>query len=149
MYISLQNRSSHSRLAGVYKLVNASANVESADPHQLIQLLFEALNETLLKAMGAMQRGEVQAKGEALIKAVRLIDEGLKAGLIQHTGDPQADDLAAKLANIYDYASMRLTLANLRNDVRLIEEVRRVMAPVSSAWSQIQSVVMPVVTTEA
>lgn len=149
MYISLQNRSSHSRLAGVYKLVNASSNVESADPHQLIQLLFEALNETLLKAMGAMQRADIKTKGEALSKAVRLIDEGLKAGLVHQTGNPQADALAAKLADIYDYASMRLTLANLRNDVALIEEVREVMAPVSSAWSQIKSVVMPVATKEA
>ena len=52
MYIPLQNRSQSGRLAGVYKLVSATSSVESADPHQLIQLLFESLQETLLKAMG-------------------------------------------------------------------------------------------------
>jgi flagellar protein FliS len=148
MYISLQNRSQHGRMAGVYKLVNASASVETADPHQLIQLLFESLNATLLKAMGALQRGDMQTKADALGLATRLIDEGLKASLVHNSGDPQADALSAKLALVYNYTSMRLTLANLRNDVSLVEEVRNVMAPVATAWLQIKSAVAAQATSE-
>jgi len=147
MYIPLQNRSQHGRMAGVYKLVNASSSVENADPHQLIQLLFESLNDTLLKAMGALQRGDMQVKADALGLATRLIDEGLKASLVHNSGDTQADALSAKLALVYNYTSMRLTLANLRNDVTLVEEVRRVMAPVASAWLQIKASVKPLAET--
>lgn len=143
MYIPLQNRSQSGRLAGVYKLVSASSSVESADPHQLIQLLFESLQETLLKAMGALQRGDMATKAQALGLATRLIDEGLKASLEHRSGDAQADALSAKLALVYDYASMRLTLANLRNDTGLVEEVRRILAPVSSAWGEISSMAKP------
>jgi flagellar protein FliS len=134
-------------MAGVYKLVNASSSVENADPHQLIQLLFESLNDTLLKAMGALQRGDMQVKADALGLATRLIDEGLKASLVHNSGDTQADALSAKLALVYNYTSMRLTLANLRNDVTLVEEVRRVMAPVASAWLQIKASVKPLAET--
>lgn len=143
MYIPLQNRTQIGRMAGAYKLVNATSKVETADPHQLIQLLFEALNETLLKAMGALQRGDLQTKADALSLATRLIDEGLKASLVHNSGDPAADALSAKLTLVYNYTSMRLTLANLRNDTTLIEEVRKVMAPVAHAWGEIKSRVAP------
>jgi flagellar protein FliS len=63
--------------------------------------------------------------------------------LVHDSGDPQADALSAKLALVYNYTSMRLTLANLRNDVSLVEEVRNVMAPVSTAWLQIKSAIKP------
>lgn len=141
MYLSVQNRSVHGRMAGAYQTVNASSSVSSADPHQLIQLLFDALHDTLLKAVGAMQRGDIAAKGESLSKAVRLIDEGLKAGLVYGSGNAQADALAKQLGELYGYASIQLTLANLRNDVQLIQQVQQALMPVATAWSQIRPVV--------
>jgi flagellar protein FliS len=53
--------------------------VDGASPHQLIQLLFDALEKALNAAKGAMQRGDIGEKGTQIGKAVRILEEGLKA----------------------------------------------------------------------
>ncbi len=46
-------------------------------------------------------------------------------------------ELAGNLHALYTYCVQRLTVANIRNDVAIIEEVQRVMEPISSGWKQI------------
>jgi flagellar secretion chaperone FliS len=71
----------NSRAASAYKRVAADTGVQTADPHQLVGLLFEALMQSIHRARGAMAQGEVAAKGAAIGTAVRILEEGLKAGL--------------------------------------------------------------------
>ena len=78
MYTSL-NRNA----ANVYKQMGVQSVVDGASPHTLIQLLFDALEASLNAAKGAMQRGDVDEKGRQIGKAVRILEEGLKAALNQ------------------------------------------------------------------
>ena len=125
--------SASTRAASVYKRVAAETSVQGADPHQLVDLLFDALLQSLASARGAMARGDVIAKGQAIGKAVRIIEEGLKAGLNVRAGG----DLALNLQAIYEYSIRRLTLANLRNDVSILEEADRLIRPIREAWVEI------------
>lgn len=122
------------RAASAYKRVGIETSVHAADPHELVNLLFNALMQSLGLARAAMARGDIPAKGREIGRAVRYLEEGLKAGL----NEQQGGELAANLRRLYDYCVLRLTQANVDNDVRKIEEVERLMEPLAQSWKQIR-----------
>lgn len=123
----------HARATSAYKRVSAETSVQNADPHRLVHLLFEELLKSLANARGAMARKEVAEKGAAIGHSVRIIEEGLKAGLNPREGG----ELAQNLGLLYDYCVVQLTKANARNDESLIQEVRSLIEPVAQAWQEI------------
>ena len=123
------------RSASAYQRVGVETAVTGADPHQLVSLLYEALKLSLGKAKIAIDNKDIASKGQAIGRAVRLIEEGLKAGL----NDAQGGELAGNLRSLYDYCILRLSEANLYTDKSMVEEVEGLIRPVSEAWEQIRS----------
>jgi flagellar protein FliS len=121
------------RQAGAYRQVHAVTGVDAATPHGLIGMLFDGLVGAMAEARGAMRAGNIAAKGQAIGRAVRIVDEGLSAPLNLEQGGA----LAADLRNLYTYIAMRLTQANLHNDEKALDECARLIEPLRSAWSQI------------
>jgi len=130
MYTSVNMRS-----ANAYRTVGVETAVAGADPHQLVGLLYQALMQSLGAAKLSMQVGDIPGKGKAILRAVRLIEEGLKAGL----NDAKGGELAANLRGLYDYCILILTEANLKNDVKKIDEVISLIQPVAQAWGEIKA----------
>lgn len=124
----------NSRAASAYRRVAAETSVQGADPHQLVGLLFDALLQSIALARGAMARGDIPAKGAALGKAVRIIEEGLKAGLNLRDGG----EVARNLHQLYGYSVLRLTQGNLHNDTQALEEVTRLIEPIAESWKLIK-----------
>ncbi|ART50247.1 flagellar export chaperone FliS [Acidovorax carolinensis] len=122
-----------SRAASAYRQVGVESGVDGASPHLLIKMLFDGLIQSLNAARGALQRGDIPEKGRQIGKAVRILEEGLKGGL----NPAQGGDIARNLAALYDYCVSRLTLANMRNDLALVEEVVHLITPVAQSWSEI------------
>lgn len=122
-----------SRAASAYKNVGIETSLEGADPHRLVALLFDALLQALGNARSAMHSGDMQRKGEHILRAVRFLEEGLKAGL----NTQNEDDLVLNLRGIYDYSIARLTQANFRNDIALLDEVIGLIEPLADAWKTI------------
>jgi flagellar protein FliS len=122
-----------SRSASAYKRVGIETSVDNADPHKLVVLLFDALSQALGGARLAIQNGDVPAKCKHINHAIRIFEEGLIAPLNLQEGG----ELAANLDALYSYCVQRLIIANLKNEISIIEEVQRVMEPVSSGWKQI------------
>lgn len=121
------------RHASIYRDVGLETLVDGANPHQLITILFEALQQTLRTAENALGRRDVAAKGAAILKSVRIIEEGLKSALNQRQGG----ELASNFAALYDYCGQRLTQANLNNDLSLVQEVKNLIHIMASGWQQI------------
>ncbi|MBS7350634.1 MAG: flagellar export chaperone FliS [Comamonas sp.] len=119
--------------ANAYRQVGAHSGVENASPHLLIQMLFDGLFQSLNAARGALERGEIAEKGQHLGKAVRILQEGLAAGLNLEKGG----ELAENLKMLYDYCVKQLTQANIRNELALVEEVVVILQPVAQAWKEI------------
>ena len=119
--------------ANTYRQVGNQTAVAAATPHRLIEMLFEGCMDALAQAKGALRSGQVDVKGRALGRAVRIVDEGLRAALDLRDGGPLAADLHA----LYGYLTMRLTAANLRNDEAAIEECQRLLTPLREAWQAI------------
>lgn len=119
--------------ANAYRQVGVATSVEAASPHRLIELLFDGYLEAVTQARGFMRGGQIEAKGKAISRAARIVEEGLKAGLNVEAGGALARDLGA----LYDYLGRRLTLANLRNDDAILEECARLVEPLRQAWRDI------------
>ena len=95
--------------------------------------MFDGANSALVRARLFLEQGDIVAKGEALSKAINIIDNGLKAGLDQEKGG----EIATHLSDLYDYMIRRLLQANLRNDSQAIEEVEGLLGNIAEAWKQI------------
>lgn len=114
-----------------YRAVDAYGAAASSDRMQLILRMMQGALDRLAAAGGHMARGEQGPKGEALGRAVRLID-GLRSCLDKERGG----EIAANLAALYEYMTRRLTEANLRNDPRCLNEVADLMEQIRSGWEQ-------------
>ncbi len=121
------------RVSAAYRQVDLNSQVMSASPHGLIGLLFTELRACLAGARGAMERKDVTAKVRLISKTIRLLDEGLIAGLDMQAGGA----LAENLHKLYSYCLVRLTQANAQNDVAAIDEVLNALQPVMDGWSEI------------
>ncbi|MBL8324410.1 MAG: flagellar export chaperone FliS [Rubrivivax sp.] len=117
-------------LGGLYQQVRVESKVAAASAHELVAMLFDGYAEALAQARGALRGQRHEAKCAAITRAVRILEEGLRAGLDLRAGGTLARDLD----DLYAYLSMRLTLANLRNDEAALEECQRLMRPLHEAW---------------
>jgi len=113
-----------------YSQIGVETRVAGADAHQLVALLFEGYMEAVAQARGALREGRRADKGAAIGRAVRIIEEGLRAGLDLRAGG----SLARDLDELYTYLTRRLTLANLRDDDAILDECRRLVQPLQEAW---------------
>jgi flagellar secretion chaperone FliS len=118
--------------ASMYAKVGLETDVQAASPHRLVAMLFDGVFDAMNQAVQAIHAGNVELKGRALSRAVRILDEGLRAGL-----DMSAGQLATDLRDLYGYVCTRLTQANLRSDLAAIEECQRLLSPVREAWTTI------------
>ncbi|WGL29592.1 flagellar export chaperone FliS [Pectobacterium brasiliense] len=116
-----------------YAQVGVESAVMSASPHQLIVMLFDGAKSSMVRARILLEQGDIPGKGAALSKAINIITNGLKVGLDMEKGGELAENLSA----LYDYMTQRLMIANLHNDVKVIEEVETLLENIASAWRQI------------
>jgi flagellar protein FliS len=117
-----------------YKTMAVESGVGAADPHALTLMLYDGALEAVRLAQGHMAAGRVAEKGAALAKAARIVEEGLKASVDRAAGG----QIAERLVELYDYLTMRLLQANLRNDRQALAEVMRLLDELRSAWAQIK-----------
>lgn len=128
MYTSIAARS-----ANAYKRVAVDTALDAASPHQLVVMLFDELLRSLECARRAMAQGNVTDKVKHIGKALRIVEEGLRAPLNLAAGG----ELAANLHALYEYCSHKLVVANARNDAALLQEVVTLIAPIAESWKQI------------
>jgi flagellar protein FliS len=116
-----------------YVSTRATSSITDASPHKLIALLFDACQENLAIAKGAIERKEVKKKAEAIKKALDIIVR-LQGSLDFEKGG----DVAVKLDDLYTFCTNRLALANALNDSSKVDEVFKVISELKLGWSQIE-----------
>jgi flagellar secretion chaperone FliS len=115
-----------------YRTVGAHGNLAEASPHQVVKVMLDAVLSRIAEASGHIERGEVQAKGEKIGKALGLI-EALALGLDKERGG----EIAANLERLYDYASRTLVRAQLENKTELLKEVSALLREIKLGWDGI------------
>ena len=120
----------HRTAARAYANIGMETGVIAASPHQLITMLFDGAMAAILKAKNHLQDNQPAEKGEAISKAIMIIDSGLRGGLNLDKGGNLAETLDA----LYSFMVQRLMEANLRNDPALLKEVYGLLNDLKSAW---------------
>jgi flagellar protein FliS len=108
--------------------------MHTIDQHKLVSLLYEGVLSSIAAARGAMARGDISGKCNAIGKAIRIIEEGLLTALDRDAGG----ELAENLGSVYEYSLRQLVLANAHNDDAKLEEVAQLIQPIASGWEQIK-----------
>lgn len=127
--------------------INAYAKADAdmaavASPHKLVLMLFEAAVKSVAKARMAMQKKQIQAKCNAIDRAIALIQDGLQLSLDTKNGGEVAENLNA----LYDYMCIQLALSNATNDLVKLDEVGRMLLDLKKSWEQIGTTTQPVKT---
>lgn len=123
---------SHRSATNAYAAVGLETSVSAAEPHRLIQMLFEGALLAVAQARQAIDQGNVAEKGRAISKAIQIIEEGLKTSL-----DDRGGELSAQLRSLYDYMSRRLLFASLRSNTEALDEVSSLLGEIKGAWMAI------------
>ncbi len=124
----------YSQISSQYKAIELQTRIETASPHELIDLLLQGARSHIATAQGNIQRNQIKEKGEHISKAISII-EGLKMSLNHDKGG----EIAENLLQLYDYVQQILLKANLKNDEDLLAQSNMLLAEVHQAWQAINS----------
>ena len=116
---------------GGYRQYN-QVQIQTANKGKLIVMLYQGAIRFMKKALLSMEKRDIEAKGNALIKAQDIILELLYA-LDQEMLD-NGNELAFNLQRLYLYAYRRLVQANVQMDPEPIKEIVGIMTDLAQAW---------------
>jgi flagellar protein FliS len=116
----------------------------SAEPLELVNLLYEHAIANIENAIEALRSGDIAARSKAITKTVAIIGE-LDSSLNHEVGG----EFSRNLARLYQYIRERLTAANLRQEEAPLNECRSLLATVGEAWATIARSAAPPATAHA
>ena len=112
--------------------------VLSADPIELVRMLYQAAGNSLREARRRLEAGEIAARSTAIARACDVLAE-LSASLDRERGGEIAD----RLSRLYDYMTRRLVEANTLQRDALLAEVQGLLGTLAEAWDGVRQSVQP------
>jgi flagellar protein FliS len=119
--------------AKAYSKLGLETDVITGEPHRLILMLFDGALLCIQRGKSYLADKRIAEKCQAISTAIEIVDMGLRAS-VDPTPDPE---FAGRLLSLYRYVTMRLLQANLRNDVKALDEAGKILGDLRNAWIQI------------
>ncbi|MBW0448826.1 flagellar export chaperone FliS [bacterium M00.F.Ca.ET.228.01.1.1] len=116
--------------ANAYARVGVETGVMGASPHRLIVMLYQGARQAIAQARMHVQQGNVSGRGEAIGKAIQIVESGLQQSLNLEVGG----EIAQRLNALYSYMSRRLLEANIKASEAMLVEVDGLLATLEEAW---------------
>jgi len=107
-------------------------SVVTADPKRLVLMCYEGAIDNLKLVKQKLIEKDYEAKSKALIKAQDIINE-LLCSLDFEKGGP----IAKNLDSLYNYMLRRILHADIKKDIRTIDEVIEMLNELKFAWEEI------------
>ena len=117
------------RSASTYRSLSVQTGVIDASPHRLIEMLLDGSLESIARARVALSQRDVGGRVESVTRALRIVDEGLKASL-----DPAGGDIAKNLGQLYGYITVLLTDANNNANDEKLAEAASLLEQIREGW---------------
>ena len=114
------------------------SRVLSADPLELVHLLYEAAIEAVREARRYLAAGEIAARSRSITKAFGILQE-LVAALDHERGG----EISGRLGQLYDYMQRRLLEANFQQTDQPLAEVLGLLATLAEAWQGVKRQTQP------
>lgn len=121
---------SSSRAIKEYEVIDLETKVIASSPIQLVILLYDGAISSCKTAVIQIDNQNMEKKGQAISKAIMIIESGLRISLDKEIGGEIAENLDA----MYRYMSDRLYVANVRKQVEPVQEVIDLLVDLRSAW---------------
>ncbi len=103
----------------------------SASPQQLVLMLYDGALRFINKARGAMERGDVAGKGEAIGRALAIVGE------LQGSLNPAVDpDLVHRLTALYRFVHDSLIEANISGRPDDLDPAVQVLTTLRDGWRE-------------
>lgn len=109
------------------------ATVDSSDNVRLVSLLFDGAVNFLKVARGKMEQHDIAGKGIYIGKVTAIVGELSKSLNMEEGGE-----IAKNLRRLYDFVLDRLLKANLKNDMKALEEAERVLDILRTGWKEME-----------
>ncbi|MET3243327.1 flagellar protein FliS [Burkholderia sp. OAS925] len=116
--------------ANAYARVGVETGVMGASPHRLIVMLYQGARQAIAQARMHVQQGNVAGRGQAIGKAIQIVESGLQQSLNLEVGG----EIAQRLNALYSYMSRRLLEANIKASEAMLVEVDGLLATLEEAW---------------
>jgi len=110
------------------------SQVLTADPMELVRLLYRAAVEATRAASAHLAAGRIAERSRQISKAHAILTQ-LSASLDHARGGT----LSRSLAELYDYMQRRLLEANSRQKAEPLAEVESLLATLLAGWDQIRT----------
>jgi flagellar protein FliS len=107
--------------------------VLSADPIELVRMLYQAADGAVRAARGHLAAGDIAARSNAIVRACDILAE-LTGSLDRDRGGEIAD----RLAQLYDYITRRLVEANTLQQDAPLAEALGLLGTLEEGWDGVQ-----------
>jgi flagellar protein FliS len=109
------------------------SRILTADPVELIQILYEHALIEVGNARGCQQAGDIAGRAKAVSKALAILGE-LEGSLNHKVGG----SISQNLSRLYQYMRSRLLEASMTQQTAPIDEVESLLETLDEGWSAIQ-----------
>jgi flagellar protein FliS len=117
----------------MWKDAYLESRVLSADPLELVHILYGHTLEMVRDARRYLASGDIAARGTAISRAIAAVAE-LDASLDHQAGG----SVSRNLASLYEYMRLRLLTANIQRQDAPLAEVESLLRTLDEAWSAIR-----------
>lgn len=124
-----------------YQKISLQTAIEDINAYKVIQTLMDNALAKIAKAAIFMQANKIAEKGLHIGFAITTID-ALQASLDLDKGG----EIARNLSDLYHYMVDKLVMANLTNDLTLLEEITKLLTTIKSGWDGIEQEAMEILT---
>ena len=121
-----------------WKVAYLESRILSADPVELVCILYEHAILAVEDARECIGRGDIASRSKAISKAIAIIGE-LESSLDHKAGG----EVAKNLGRLYQYIRIRLLAANRNQEAGPLVEVERLLTTLSDAWNAIRPPAVP------
>ena len=109
------------------------SRVLTADPVELIHMLYQHALEQVRAARAALAAGDIASRSQAITKVLAALGE-LEGSLDYNAGG----SISQQLARLYQYMRRRLADGNVKREDRALAEVESLMQTLDEGWTAMQ-----------
>lgn len=110
---------------------NLEVEVYSASPLELTRLLYRGALDAIDTARSCLARGDIEGRGQAISRGSAIVLE-LASSLNMEAGG----EVAASLAQIYEYVNRLLLTAHLEQRSEPLEEAHKLLRTLLEGWEE-------------
>jgi len=117
-------------MAGHAQNIYLESKILSADPVELVRILYQSAVESVESARYHLKQGDIRARAKQINRAMTIVSE-LSATLNQDAGG----ELSRRLRALYDYIQGRLVEGNVQQSDPPLAEASRLLSTVLEGWT--------------